>query len=143
MRHRATGTCVSRRTGRRQRVTEKVAGQTGRTIAVTSNAPRGRSTCRRLRGWRCDPAAAYRELCGWALARAHACTGDRIALPPYPCDDDFAQTIAEFSADHADHADRHELDFAALRTAESRAESRLNSPSVMNRASCARVPRVC
>jgi uncharacterized protein (DUF2252 family) len=58
----------------------------------------------------------YGRLCGWTLARAHARSGDPIAIASYLGDDKtFAQAIAEFSALYAD---QNELDFAALKQAD-------------------------
>jgi len=58
----------------------------------------------------------YGELCGWTLARAHARTGDRIAIAAYLGEDDpaFAESIAAFSSAYADQNDR---DHAALQAA--------------------------
>jgi uncharacterized protein (DUF2252 family) len=57
-------------------------------------------------------AAAYGELCGWTLARAHARSGDRIAIASYlGSGDAFDRAIAEFAAAYADQNDR---DFRAL-----------------------------
>jgi uncharacterized protein (DUF2252 family) len=59
---------------------------------------------------------AYGELCGWTLARAHAHTGDPIAISAYLGDDTtFAHAIAEFSDTYAD---QNERDFAALQEAQ-------------------------
>jgi uncharacterized protein (DUF2252 family) len=56
--------------------------------------------------------AAYGRLCGWTLARAHARTGDNIAIAAYlgggTC---FDQAIADFAASYADQTER---DHAAL-----------------------------
>jgi uncharacterized protein (DUF2252 family) len=58
---------------------------------------------------------AYARLCGWTLARAHARSGDRVALAAYLGDDTtFAHAIAEFSGDYADQNDR---DYEAMRAA--------------------------
>ena len=49
----------------------------------------------------------YGEACGWALARAHACSGDRIAIAAYIGGSDvFDQAITEFAAAYADQNDR-------------------------------------
>jgi uncharacterized protein (DUF2252 family) len=49
----------------------------------------------------------YAELCGWTLARAHARSGDRIAIAAYLGKSDaFDQAIAEFARDYADQNDR-------------------------------------
>jgi uncharacterized protein (DUF2252 family) len=60
--------------------------------------------------------AQYGRLCGWTLARAHARSGDRVALASYLGEDTtFAHAIAEFSAAYAD---QNERDYAALKQAE-------------------------
>jgi uncharacterized protein (DUF2252 family) len=54
----------------------------------------------------------YGRLCGWTLARAHARSGDRIALASYlGSSDTFDIAIAEFSESYADQSER---DHAAL-----------------------------
>jgi uncharacterized protein (DUF2252 family) len=54
----------------------------------------------------------YGRVCGWALARAHARSGDRIAIGAYlGKGDSFDNAIADFSARYAD---QNELDYAAL-----------------------------
>ena len=57
----------------------------------------------------------YGRLCGWTLARAHARSGDRIALAAYlGGKDTFDQAIADFAAAYAD---QNERDHAALEAA--------------------------
>ena len=57
----------------------------------------------------------YAGLCGWTLARAHARSGDRIALAAYLGGSGaFDQAIADFSETYAD---QNERDYAALQTA--------------------------
>src|SRR5262252_5568960 len=59
--------------------------------------------------------AIYAQMCGWALARAHARSGDRIALAAYLGNSDkFAQAIADFAEVYAD---QNERDYAALQAA--------------------------
>jgi hypothetical protein len=59
--------------------------------------------------------ASYAGLCGWTLARAHARTGDRIALAAYLGGSaKFDQAIAEFAEKYAD---QNERDHAALQAA--------------------------
>ena len=59
--------------------------------------------------------AAYAQMCGWSLARAHARSGDRIALAAYlGGSDTFDQAIADFAEKYADQNDR---DHAALQAA--------------------------
>ena len=56
--------------------------------------------------------AVYGRVCGWVLARAHARTGDRIAIGAYlGKGDSFDQAIADFSERYAD---QNELDYYAL-----------------------------
>jgi uncharacterized protein (DUF2252 family) len=55
---------------------------------------------------------AYGALCGWTLARAHARTGDRIAIASYlGAGGVFDQAIVEFSEAYAD---QNERDYKAL-----------------------------
>jgi uncharacterized protein (DUF2252 family) len=54
----------------------------------------------------------YGELCGWTLARAHARSGDRIAIAAYlGGSDTFDQAITQFAAAYAD---QNEKDHQAL-----------------------------
>ncbi|MFI6676176.1 DUF2252 domain-containing protein [Kribbella sp. NPDC050470] len=56
-----------------------------------------------------DPAGMmmYGQLCGWTLARAHARSGDRIALATYlNSDDAFPEAMAEYSEAYADQNER-------------------------------------
>ena len=79
---------------------------------------------RQLRDWKLSldieamaPAAmrAYAELCGWTLARAHARSGDRIAIAAYLGRSDvFDRAIAEFAVCYAD---QNERDYQALAAA--------------------------
>ena len=49
----------------------------------------------------------YGELCGWALARAHARSGDRIAIAAYLGGSDvFDRAITQFAAAYADQNER-------------------------------------
>jgi len=76
---------------------------------------------RQLRDWKYSAdiedmnAAAmtgYGRLCGWTLARAHARTGDRIAIAAYlGGSDTFDQAVADFAETYADQTER---DHAAL-----------------------------
>jgi uncharacterized protein (DUF2252 family) len=57
----------------------------------------------------------YARLCGWTLARAHARSGDRIALAAYLGGSaKFDRAIADFAETYAD---QNELDYAALQAA--------------------------
>jgi uncharacterized protein (DUF2252 family) len=79
---------------------------------------------RQLRDWKLsvDPDAMvpagmrmYGALCGWTLARAHACSGDRIAIASYlGASDVFDAAIADFASAYAD---QNERDYAALTAA--------------------------
>jgi uncharacterized protein (DUF2252 family) len=56
--------------------------------------------------------ATYGQLCGWTLARAHARTGDRIAIASYlGGGDPFDRAILEFSRAYAE---QNERDYKAL-----------------------------
>jgi uncharacterized protein (DUF2252 family) len=76
---------------------------------------------RQLRDWKLSvpietlaPAgmAAYAGLCGWTLARAHARSGDRIAIAAYlGRSEKFDAAMAEFAESYAD---LNERDYAAL-----------------------------
>jgi uncharacterized protein (DUF2252 family) len=79
---------------------------------------------RQLRDWkgsvdveRLSPtnAVIYARMCGWTLARAHARSGDRIAIAAYlGRKDRFDRAIADFAVSYAD---RTEVDHRALHTA--------------------------
>ncbi len=59
--------------------------------------------------------AGYGRACGWTLARAHARSGDRVAIGAYLGKGKrFDEAIADFSSRYAD---RNELDYAALAAA--------------------------
>jgi uncharacterized protein (DUF2252 family) len=76
---------------------------------------------RQLRDWKFSldittmvPAGmrAYGEVCGWTLARAHARSGDRIAIAAYlGTSDVFDRAIADFASAYAD---QNERDYEAL-----------------------------
>ena len=90
-----------------------------------SATPPGRRSAdyyfRQLRDWKYSadiedmnaPAmAGYGRLCGWTLARAHARSGDRIAIAAYlGGSDKFDQAVAGFGETYAD---QNERDHAAL-----------------------------
>jgi predicted alpha/beta hydrolase len=60
--------------------------------------------------------AVYGRLCGWTLARAHARSGDRVAIASYLGGGDaFDRAIAQFSESYAD---QNERDYDALVRAE-------------------------
>jgi hypothetical protein len=60
--------------------------------------------------------AQYGQLCAWTLARAHARSGDRVAIASYlGGGTTFADAIADFSAAYAD---QNERDYAELKKAE-------------------------
>ena len=57
----------------------------------------------------------YGQLCAWTLARAHARSGDRIAIASYVGNSDkFDRAIASFAEAYAD---QNERDYAALKSA--------------------------
>jgi hypothetical protein len=58
---------------------------------------------------------AYTRACGWSLARAHARSGDRLAIAAYlGPGSNFEQAIARFSTSYAD---QNELDYKRLEDA--------------------------
>ncbi len=62
-----------------------------------------------------EGAAIYGRVCGWTLARAHARSGDRIAIAAYLGGGDaFDRAIAEFSETYAE---QNERDYDALKQA--------------------------
>jgi hypothetical protein len=62
-----------------------------------------------------DGLGAYGRLCGWTLARAHARSGDRIAIAAYlGTSTTFDEAVATFSEVYAD---QNEHDYAELRAA--------------------------
>ncbi len=79
---------------------------------------------RQLRDWKAslevetilpNGLAYYGSACGWTLARAHARSGDRIAIASYlGTGDNFDRAVAAFASAYAD---LNELDHAALRQA--------------------------
>jgi uncharacterized protein (DUF2252 family) len=59
-----------------------------------------------------DTMAGYARLCGWTLAKAHARSGDSIAIAAYlGTSDSFDKAMAGFAESYAD---QNELDYAAL-----------------------------
>jgi uncharacterized protein (DUF2252 family) len=51
--------------------------------------------------------AVYGELCGWTLARAHARSGDRIAIASYlGASDRFDRAVLEFAGAYAEQNER-------------------------------------
>ena len=62
-----------------------------------------------------DELLVYGKLCGWTLARAHARSGDRVAIAAYLGKNDrFAKSSVLFSAAYAD---QNERDFQMLTAA--------------------------
>jgi len=54
----------------------------------------------------------YARMCGWTLARAHARSGDPVAMAEYLGPDDaFDRSITDFSARYADQNDRDYEEF--------------------------------
>jgi uncharacterized protein (DUF2252 family) len=88
------------------------------------NGRNGDYYIRQLRDWKGSADAAgmtpegmqlWAEMCGWTLARAHARSGDRIAIASYlGRSDTFDRAIARFADAYAD---QNERDFGAFRDA--------------------------
>jgi uncharacterized protein (DUF2252 family) len=54
-----------------------------------------------------DVLAIYGQMCGWTLARAHACSGDAIAIGSYLGEtESFDRAITEFAGAYADQTDK-------------------------------------
>jgi hypothetical protein len=67
-----------------------------------------------------DELARYGEICGWTLARAHARTGDRVAIAAYlGRGDRFDEALATFAEAYAD---QNERDYEAFASAVPRAD---------------------
>jgi hypothetical protein len=65
----------------------------------------------------------YAGLCSWTLARAHACSGDRVALGAYMGGSDkFDNAVADFAETYADQNERDHAELAAA-VAAGRAEA--------------------
>ena len=82
------------------------------TTSASSRTGRAR---RRSSRWTRRRMATYGTLCGWTLARAHARSGDRIAIAAYlGKGDSFDRALVEFSKAYAD---QNERDYQALNAA--------------------------
>jgi hypothetical protein len=91
---------------------------------------------RQLRDWkgsaeidqlRPSPMAEYGKLCGWTLARAHARSGDRVAIAAYlGSGNNFDRAILEFATAYADQNERdYQLLVDAARSGRIRAQTGL------------------
>jgi hypothetical protein len=59
-------------------------------------------------------AASYGRICGWTLARAHARSGDPVAIAEYLGDSDaFDMSITDFSQAYADQNEQDYQEFVA------------------------------
>ncbi|TCC49174.1 DUF2252 domain-containing protein [Kribbella capetownensis] len=69
----------------------------------------------------------YGQLCGWTLARAHARSGDRIALATYlNSDDAFPEAMAEYAEAYADQNERdYQVFLDAIKSGRLQAETGL------------------
>jgi Uncharacterized protein conserved in bacteria (DUF2252) len=57
---------------------------------------------------------AYARVCGWTLARAHARSGDPVAIAAYLGDgDDFDRAVTDFALRYADQNERDYAEFVA------------------------------
>jgi uncharacterized protein (DUF2252 family) len=88
---------------------------------LPGRSPAGYYYLRQLRDWKYSAGiermnhvamSTYGRMCGWTLARAHARTGDRIAIAAYlGGSEKFDQAVADFAEAYADQTER---DHAAL-----------------------------
>ena len=75
--------------------------------------------------------AIYGRLCGWTLARAHARSGDRIAIAAYlGSGKSFDNAIAAFAETYAD---QNERDYDALKKAAAEGRITVESGTVTRR----------
>ncbi|HEX4254570.1 MAG TPA: DUF2252 family protein, partial [Streptosporangiaceae bacterium] len=89
---------------------------------------------RQLRDWKYsapieqfDPAvmAGYAGLCGWTLARAHARTGDRVAIAAYlGSSTRFEEAVTDFAVSYADQT-IHDHAALAAAVADGRVQARM------------------
>jgi hypothetical protein len=72
-----------------------------------------------------DELVIYAGLCGWALARAHARSGDRVQIAAYLGKSErFDRTIADFAEAYADQTERdHEALCTAVKSGKIPADS--------------------
>jgi hypothetical protein len=92
----------------------------------TSGGHAGDYYVRQLRDWKASLAVesmvppvmrSYGELCAQSLARAHARSGDRIAIAAYlGRSAEFDQAVADFAVAYADQNDRDHASLAAAAT---------------------------
>jgi predicted alpha/beta hydrolase len=70
---------------------------------------------------------SYARVCGWTLARAHARSGDPVALAEYLGEDNaFDRSIAKFARRYADQPERdYEAFLAAIRSGHPQAQERV------------------
>src|ERR1700727_2484176 len=98
-----------------QATTDQFLGWQHTAAGLLDNKPRD-FYIRQLRDWKFsaeidlmlpDDLRKYGALCGWTLARAHARSGDRIAIAAYLGGSDvFDQAIAQFASTYADQNER-------------------------------------
>jgi len=71
--------------------------------------------------------AVYGRLCGWTLARAHARSGDRVAIASYlGRSDTFDKAVADFATIYADQNERYHAALQeAVRTGRTQAQTGL------------------
>lgn len=68
----------------------------------------------KLAGMSTTAMTLYVRACGWTLARAHACSSDRVALAGYLGRGDvFTEAVADYASAYADVAERDHASFVA------------------------------
>ena len=91
----------------------RVAGPVGGTVDYYVRQLRDWKLSIPIEQMRTEGFMAYARMCGWTLARAHARSGDRIAMAAYlGGSDTFDQAIAEFAEVYADQNERDYATFA-------------------------------
>ena len=93
--------------GRERHLPRLDEGRRGRPLPLLAPAPRHEGLGRRRGDDARRRSRSTRALCGWTLARAHARSGDPIAIAAYLGKSDaFDQSITDFSERYADQNER-------------------------------------
>ena len=106
--------CVDRNAAAAKETVDIITGEGGKATAFTADVSREAEVEAMV------PVGLgfYAGICGWTLARAHARSGDPIAIATYLGEDDqFDRSITDFSQRYADQNDHDHQAFAkAIRT---------------------------
>ena len=93
--------------GRERHLPRVDEGRRGQPLPVLAPTARHEGLRRRRDAWRPQTLAFYARVCGQTLARAHARSGDPVAIAAYLGKKDrFDQSITDFSERYADQNER-------------------------------------